>query len=102
MQLTVEPLTVDSVNSFIGTWCDGQVTRWRLAPCVSIEAGEWNLPYLPFRPVREQLWKLVYWMNQARKQRGLPGMLNAKRGVRRKIPAVSAFEVHEEPRYKAA
>ncbi len=59
----------------------------------ALEAAVWNLPYLPFRPVREQLWKLVYWMNQARKRRGLPGMLNAKRCVRRKIPAVSALAV---------
>ncbi len=57
MQLTVEPLTVDSADFSVGAWCDGQVTPGRFAPRVSIEAGECGLS----RTRPERVWRCFFW-----------------------------------------
>jgi hypothetical protein len=60
-----------------------------------LEALVWNLPFLPFAPVREQFRALVRWMNRARKARGFSDLLDPRRCVRRKIAPISAFEPRE-------
>ena len=67
-----------------------------------LEAAVWGLPYLPYRPIREQLWGMVRRMNEARKERGFKDKLNPKRCIRYEIPAIKAFEpVGDEGRVAA-
>lgn len=63
--------------------------RWTAS---ELEAAIWNLPFLSFAPVREQMKMLVRWMNKARKARGFADLLDPWRCVRRKIAPISAFE----------
>ena len=63
--------------------------RWSVR---ALEAAIFNLPFLPYAPVREQLWRLVRWMNDTRKERGFGDRLDPTRCIRRKIPAISAFD----------
>lgn len=62
-----------------------------------LEAAVWNLPFLPYAPIREQLRGLVRWMNRARKEQGFHDLLEAKRCIPRKIPPVKAFEPRLPP-----
>ncbi|MDC0935383.1 hypothetical protein OAS39_03775 [Pirellulales bacterium] len=64
----------------------------RLWSAEALEAAVWGLPYLPYRPVREQLWGLVRRMNAARQQRGFRDRLDPRRCIRYEIPAIKAFE----------
>lgn len=57
-----------------------------------LEAAVWNLPFLPYAPVREQLCEIVRWMNRVRKEQGFEDMLDPRRCIPRKIPPVKAFE----------
>lgn len=64
----------------------------------ALETVVWNLPFLPYAPVREQLRNLVRWMNEARKQAGFRDRLDPSRCIRRRIPAISAFtELPQSP-----
>lgn len=64
-------------------------SRW---PVGVLEAEIFELPYLPYRSVRDQLWGLVRRMNRVRKQRGLSGTFDPFRCVRFKIPPVRTFQ----------
>ena len=68
----------------------------------ALEAAIFSLPFLPYAPVREQLWHLVRWTNEARKERGFRDRLDPRRCIRRRIPPVSAFEPAGNPQRKAA
>jgi hypothetical protein len=61
--------------------------RWNAA---NLEAAIWNVPYLPYAPIREQLRDLVRWMNRARRERGFGDLVRLS-SIQRKIPAVRAF-----------
>lgn len=56
-----------------------------------LETAVWSVPFLPYAPVREQLRDLVRWMNRARRERGFAHSLRLS-CIRRKIPAIRAFE----------
>jgi len=68
----------------------------------ALETAVFSLPFLPYAAVREQLWHLVRWMNEARKERGFRDRLDPRRCIRRKIPAVSPFEQPMASERKAA
>jgi hypothetical protein len=65
-----------------------------------LEAAVWNLPFLPYAPVRENLCEIVRHMNRARKERGFKDLLVASRCIRRRIPPVKAFAPNESVRFQ--
>ena len=81
---------------FVARAGSGRWSAWAL------EAVVFNLPFVPYAPVREQLWTLVRLMNGARKERGFRDSLDPRRCIRRKIPPISAFEPPMGPDRKAA
>ena len=63
-------------------------TKWSAR---ALEVAVWNLSFMPYAPVREQLRNLVRWTNEARKCAGFKDRLDPSRCIRRMIPPISAF-----------